>query len=231
MTLSTRLGITELATTQEGRAATTNEAIAKLESGAFMFAVKGINQNTPPGSPVEGDVYGLGASPTGTWAGKAKNIARYYNAAWLFIPPFDGMIANDVSVDRFYHYNGTSWLGYQPFEMVVAASDETTAILTGTAKVTFRMPRAATLTEVRASLKTAQTSGSLLTVDIKNAGSSILSTLITLDNTEKTSVTAATLPVISSAALADDAEITIDVTQIGNGTAVGLKIALIGYRT
>ena len=45
-----------------------------------------------------------------------------------------------------------------------AVSDETTALTTGTAKLTFRMPHAMTLTEVRASVTTAPT-GSVLTVD------------------------------------------------------------------
>lgn len=85
-----------------------------------------------------------------------------------------------------------------------------------------------TLTAVRASLTTAQTSGSIFTVDINAAGTSILSTKLTIDNTEKTSVTAAAPAVISNAALADDAEITIDIDQIGNGTAKGLKVYLIG---
>lgn len=115
-----------------------------------------------------------------------------------------------------------------PFELVVAASDETTALTTGTAKITFRIPRAITLTAVRASLTTAQASGSIFTVDINEAGTSILSTKLTIDNTEKTSTTAATPPVISDASLADDAEITIDIDQIGNGTATGLKVMLIG---
>jgi hypothetical protein len=110
----------------------------------------------------------------------------------------------------------------------VAVSDETSAITAGTAKVTFRMPTAFTLSTVRASLTTAQTSGALLTVDIKVNGVSILSTKITLDNTEKTSVTAAALPVLSTTVLADDAEITIDVSQVGDGTAKGLKVYLIG---
>lgn len=117
-----------------------------------------------------------------------------------------------------------------PVEIQLAASDETTALTTGTAKLTFRMPHAMTLTSVRASLTTAQTSGSIFTVDINEAGSSILSTKLTIDNTEKTSVTAATPPVISDTALADDAEITIDIDQIGDGTAKGLKITLIGTR-
>ena len=115
--------------------------------------------------------------------------------------------------------------------IVVAASDETTALATGTAKVTFRMPYAFTLTSVRASLTTAQASGSIFTVDINESGVSILSTKITIDNTEKTSTTAATAPVISDTSLADDAEITIDINQVGDGTAKGLKVTLIGTRT
>jgi hypothetical protein len=115
-------------------------------------------------------------------------------------------------------------------EVQVAASDETTALTTGTAKVTFRMPYAMTVTAVRASLSTAQASGSIFTVDINEGGTTILSTKLTIDNTEKTSTTAATAPVISDSALADDAEITIDIDQIGNGTAKGLKVTIIGTR-
>ena len=117
-----------------------------------------------------------------------------------------------------------------PTEIQLAASDETSALSTGTAKVTFRMPYAMTLTAVRASLSTAQASGSIFTVDINQGGSSIISTKITIDNTEKTSTTAATPPVISTSALTDDSEITIDIDQIGNGTAAGLKVTLIGTR-
>jgi hypothetical protein len=118
----------------------------------------------------------------------------------------------------------------QAVEIQLAASDETTALTTGTAKVTFRMPHAMTLTSVRASLTTAQASGSIFTVDINQSGVSVLGTKLTIDNTEKTSVTAATAATITTSALTDDAEITIDIDQIGNGTATGLKITLIGTR-
>lgn len=114
--------------------------------------------------------------------------------------------------------------------IIVAASDETTALTTGTAKVTFRMPYAFTLAAVRASLTTAQASGSIFTVDINEGGTTILSTKLTIDNTEKTSTTATTSAVISDTALADDTEITIDIDQVGNGTAKGLKVVLIGTR-
>lgn len=110
----------------------------------------------------------------------------------------------------------------------VAASDEITSLTTGTAKITFRVPQAMTLTAVRASLTVSQYSGNILTVDINNNGSSILSTKITIDNMEETSTTAVTPPVISSTSLGDDSEITIDIDQIGDGTAKGLKVTLIG---
>jgi len=118
----------------------------------------------------------------------------------------------------------------QPVEIQLAASDETTALTTGTAKMTFRMPHAMTLTSVRASLTTAQTSGSIFTVDINQGGVSVLGTKLTIDNTEKTSTTAATPATITTSALTDDAEITIDIDQIGDGTAKGLKLTLIGTR-
>lgn len=110
----------------------------------------------------------------------------------------------------------------------IACSDETTALTTGTAKVTFRMPYAFTLTAVRASVTTAPT-GSVLTVDINEAGTTVLSTKLTIDATEKTSTTAATAAVISDTALANDAEITIDIDAVGSTVAgAGLKVYLIG---
>lgn len=112
---------------------------------------------------------------------------------------------------------------------VIAASDETTAITTGTAKVTFRMPYAFTVTAVRASLSTASTSG-LPQIDINEGGTTILSTAITIDANEKTSTTAATPPVISDSSLADDAEIIIDIDAAGTG-AKGLKVEIVGRRT
>jgi hypothetical protein len=117
-----------------------------------------------------------------------------------------------------------------PVYIQLACSDETTALTTGTAKITFRTPCAMTLTSVRASLTTAQASGSIFTVDINEAGTSILSTKLTIDNTELTSTTAVTAPVISDSSLADDAEMTIDIDQIGDGTAKGLKITITGTR-
>jgi hypothetical protein len=121
--------------------------------------------------------------------------------------------------------NGTNAIKVLP----VACSDEITALTVGTGKVTFRMPYAIRITGIRASLTTAQAAGaSLLTIDIKADGVSILSPKLTIDNTEKTSTTATTPYSITGTDIIDDAEISIDITAIGDGSAKGLKVYLIG---
>lgn len=116
-----------------------------------------------------------------------------------------------------------------PTVIAVACSDETTAIVAGTNVLKFRMPHAMILTAVRASLTTAAATGTF-TVDINENGTTILSTKLTVDATEKTSTTAAAAAVISDTALADDAEISIDIDDDASGDATGLKVYLIGNR-
>lgn len=132
--------------------------------------------------------------------------------------------ASESAGSRVLKFFGNTFI--QPIQ--VAASDETTALTTGT-KITFRTAGAYTLTGIKASLTTAQPSGSIFTVDVKESGVSVLSTLITIDNTETTSVTAVTPPVISDSSLASDAEMTVSITQIGTSGAAGLKVTLIGH--
>ena len=118
-----------------------------------------------------------------------------------------------------------------PVEFCIAMSDETTAITTGTAKVTMRAPYAFTLTGVRASVNTVSSSG-LPTVDINEgagAGTTVLSTKLTIDASEFTSVTAAAAAVISDSAIADDAQLTFDIDVAGTG-AKGLKVWVYGNR-
>lgn len=117
--------------------------------------------------------------------------------------------------------------------LLVACSDEDTAIDATGQKLSFRMPTAMTLNAgsagIKGSLVTAGTGANLLTVDINEGGSTILSTKLTFDATETTTTTAAVPVVISDINLAADSIITIDVDQLDSGgVAAGLKIALIG---
>jgi hypothetical protein len=115
-----------------------------------------------------------------------------------------------------------------PSDIIVALGDETTAITTGTAKVTIRAPRAMTLTKVKVSLTTASSSG-LPQFDVKKNGTSIFSTKPTIDATEKTTETAATPAVFtggSTIAIAADDELTFDIVAAGTGAA-GAKVTLV----
>ena len=117
-----------------------------------------------------------------------------------------------------------------PVEFIAACSDETTALTVSTDRVTFRLPHAMTLTGVRSSLTTAPT-GSTFIVDIFENGTSVLGTKLSIDAGEKTSTTAASAATITDSNLADDSEITVDITQIGSTIAgAGLKVTLIGTR-
>jgi hypothetical protein len=120
--------------------------------------------------------------------------------------------------------------------LIIALSDETTNLTTGTDKIIFHMPFAMTLTGVKASVSEAPT-GSTIIVDINefpSGGSkaTILSTKLSIDASEMSSLSAASAAVISDAALADNATLHFDIDQIGSSNAgKGLKVTLYGYRT
>lgn len=220
---------------------TVNESLRRLDGGANHYPVVDKDLTSPPGSCADGAVYIVGPSPTGAWAGHEGDIAQAFgvNAAsgWRFRDPEEGVLAWVQDEDKLYKCStGTSpasWAEYAPGgnpteSIIVAVDDETTAITTGTAKVTFRMPYAFTLSAVRASLTTASSSGAPQ-VDINEGGASILSTRILIDQGATTSVGSSPQPVISDSALADNAEMTIDIDAAGTGAA-GLKVYLIGNR-
>lgn len=236
MTTSPRLGITDLAEAQAAADVTHNAAVHTLEQGAGKFTVKDRDLAAPPGSPAAGDAYLVAAAASGAWSGKSGYIAFWLNGAWAFIAMREGYALWVEDENKFLVATSASTFielatGGNPTEsIIVAVSDESTALVVGGSKVTFRMPYAFTLAAIRASLVTAQISGSIFTVDVNEAGASLLSTKLTIDNGEKTTTTAAAAAVISDAALADDAEITVDIDQVGDGTAKGLKVTLIGSR-
>jgi len=116
---------------------------------------------------------------------------------------------------------------------IIAASDESTALTTGTAKVSFRIPYGFVLKAgaagITASCNQAPT-GAILTVDVNEAGTTILSTKLTIAISSTTSV-GGTAPVISDVNLAANALMTVDIDQIGSTNAgTGLKITLIGQK-
>ena len=107
-----------------------------------------------------------------------------------------------------------------------ALSGEAGDLVAADGVFTVRAPFAFTLNDVRASVTTAPV-GSTIIIDINEGGTTVLSTKLTIDASEKTSTTAAAAAVISDASIADDAILDFDISQIGSSTAgEGVKVCL-----
>jgi hypothetical protein len=70
----------------------------------------------PPGSPANGARYIVGASATGAWSGKDKNIAVWttdnpsaLSGEWEFYAPVHGWLVVNQADDTVYFYNGSAW--------------------------------------------------------------------------------------------------------------------------
>lgn len=117
----------------------------------------------------------------------------------------------------------------------LALGDESTVLAAASSSVpvvAFHMPYGFVLTDVKVGCTVAPTGAALLTVDVHEAGTTVLSTKVTVDASEKTSGTAATAPVVSDSALAVDSLIEIFVDQIDtDNVAAGVKVYLIGYQS
>jgi hypothetical protein len=127
-------------------------------------------------------------------------------------------------------YDGTDMVLPGVKELMVALSDETTPIVTGTGKLKIRAPCQMKLSSSiglpRASVGTAAATGTI-TVDINEGDTpvSILGTKLTIDATEKTSTTGAACT-ITDGTIANDAEISFDLDDDADGTATGLKVTI-----
>lgn len=112
----------------------------------------------------------------------------------------------------------------------VPCSDKTSTISVGESTQDLIVPYPVTLASVYGALSTVQASGATFTVDVKVNGVSLLSTLITIDNGERSSFTAATPPVISAPSLAKGDRLTFHVTAAGTG-GKGWGVGLVWYQT
>lgn len=89
----------------------------------------------------------------------------------------------------------------------------------------YRVPWAATLTAVKANRNGTNTNGSV-TIDVNEGGTSVLSTEITIDQNEATSLTAVTPAVISDSAIANDALLTFDIDSANTSDEGPLTVTL-----
>jgi len=96
--------------------------------------------------------------------------------------------------------------------------------------LTFPMPYDMQLLSVKANVITAPVGADIIVDILDDTSTSILSTLISIDDGEKSSEDSATPPVILTSAMGNDKQFSISITQKGSSTAgIGLVVTLIGY--
>jgi hypothetical protein len=181
----------------------------------------GISTNTPNerltvngNISASGFLYGNGSNLTGITTSTIDSGVR-------------SLTGNYNSVFSTVSANSARWVLE---DFIVACSDESTNLTTTTSAVTFRVPFAMFLNSVRASVNVAPV-GSTIIVDVRQSGTSIFSTLLSIDANEETSTTAATPAVISNPNLTDDSKVVVSINQVGSTTAGrGLKLTFKGYR-
>ena len=80
--------------------------VTGLEHEVSVLAIA----DTPPASPTLDQVYIVGATPTGDWAGQSNNLARWDGAAWVFDAPRDKEAHLVEAELATYSWNGTKWV-------------------------------------------------------------------------------------------------------------------------
>ena len=105
---SPRIDLTYLLPAQAQKHVTVNESLSKLDA-VVQMSVEGFDAEMPPGSPANGEVWALGAAPTGDWAGQGGQIAQYLDGGWLFFAPSPGWRAWGIAEGEIRVYSGGTW--------------------------------------------------------------------------------------------------------------------------
>ena len=196
--------------------------LAGIASGATANQTDAflLSRGNHTGTQTAGTITGLAAVATsGAYADLSGRLVISSNAPAALGATAAAGTSGDAARADHVHQRDTDVI-------VIPVGDETTALTAGTNKVRFRMPFPATLLAVRDGVNLAPT-GSPLIVDINEAGTSVLGTKLSIDATEISSTTAASAATITDSSLADDAEISIDIDQVGSTVAgAGLKVYL-----
>lgn len=176
-----------------------------------------------PDSPQVIDSVYVGTVAQIAAAGLGSDVLAFPTDATNNLDDIDDVVETSITTDDMLQWNGTNWVNVpkeevteKKFIIPLGAVGDDIAVAT---KVNFvPVHDAITITRVEAHLDTAPT-GSVATFDINEDGTSILSTKLTIDATEKWSDDAATQAVISDTAIDAKSVLSVDVDGVGSTVA------------
>lgn len=99
-----------------------NEALARID--ALLHARVEAVTSTPTASPVDGQCWVIGASPTGDWQDKTGQIACRAAGNWIFVAPREGMSVAVGATGQLLRYHSGNWT----FQAAVPAPDGGTTV-------------------------------------------------------------------------------------------------------
>lgn len=129
---SPRLELPFVAAAQAQKHVTVNQALTRLDQLVHLSIAQN-DLTAPPPSPAEGAIYGVGAAPTGAFAGQAGRLAVHEGGFWEFIQPKVGWRAWNQDRGRFEVFAGAAWrpvLGDQVERLGIGAAPATGNALT-----------------------------------------------------------------------------------------------------
>lgn len=106
---SPRLALPYLQAAQAQKHVTHNEALQRLDL-LVQLVVEEFGANAPPALPDDGQIWALGAAPTGAWAGRADMLAAWVQGGWLFLTPLEGWRAWGRAEAALRIWDGGTWV-------------------------------------------------------------------------------------------------------------------------
>ena len=106
---SARLSLPFILPSQAQKHVTYNTAIERLDA-LVQLVFEQIGINVPPALPQEGQVWALGAAPTGAWAGRPGQLAQWLSPGWAFYTPQEGWRAWDKTAAQPVIFDGSAWV-------------------------------------------------------------------------------------------------------------------------
>lgn len=83
--------------------------LLKLGRVGVHLSVKDRDLTAPPGSPISGDTYIVGATATGAWASQDDKVAVWAGSAWEFYTPRVGWVAYIEDEEVLSAFKAAGW--------------------------------------------------------------------------------------------------------------------------
>ncbi len=106
--ITDRLALPLLAAGQAQKEVTHNEALTLIDC-LVQAVVVAVAPTSVPVSPLVGQGWIVGASPTGAWSGKAHHLAVWTSGGWRFASPVEGMAVWSVADQKTVRRSDTGW--------------------------------------------------------------------------------------------------------------------------